>query len=74
MYPLESFDDNNVDMFVTMMYHCCTNEVLQSNITYLLTRYTILNINHEEPYERLYHDYFPDNCVYEQRISKDDFD
>ncbi|XP_023767353.2 uncharacterized protein LOC111915956 [Lactuca sativa] len=59
-------DDNDEDdLYVTMMYRYYTDNLLQSDPTPLLTRRTTLNRDRGEGHRRLVNDYFAENCVYQ---------
>ncbi|XP_052622607.1 uncharacterized protein LOC111898989 [Lactuca sativa] len=61
------YNDNNDedDLFVSMMYRYYTDSLLQPDPAPLLTRCTTLNRDREERHRRLVNDYFAENCVYQ---------
>ncbi|XP_052621622.1 uncharacterized protein LOC111917420 [Lactuca sativa] len=64
MDPFDLSDDSDDNIFFRMMYHYYTTDLLQPDLTPLLTRRAMLNRNRKEGHEHLYRDYFADNCVY----------
>ena len=64
MDPFDSSDDDGDNILFTMMYQYYTNEMLQPDLTPLRTRRVMLNRDREAGAERIYRDYFVENCVY----------
>ncbi|XP_052623869.1 uncharacterized protein LOC111878920 [Lactuca sativa] len=65
--PAHPFNDDNDDddLYVTMMYQYYMDNVLQPDPAPLLTRRAALNRDREEGHRRLVNDYFAENCVYQ---------
>ncbi|XP_023742429.1 uncharacterized protein LOC111890552 [Lactuca sativa] len=65
--PAHPYNDDNDedDLFVSMMYQYYTDNLLQPDPTPLLTRHAALNRDREEGHRRLVNDYFAENCVYQ---------
>ncbi|KAL7584084.1 hypothetical protein Lser_V15G45677 [Lactuca serriola] len=65
--PAHPFNDDNDDddLYVTMIYQDYMDNVLQPYPTPLLTRRATLNRDREEGHRRLVNDYFAKNCVYQ---------
>ncbi|XP_052627200.1 uncharacterized protein LOC111909886 [Lactuca sativa] len=65
--PAHPFNDDNDDddLYVTMMYQYYMDNVLQPDLAPLLTRRVALNRDREEGHRRLVNDYFAENGVYQ---------
>ncbi|XP_023771189.1 uncharacterized protein LOC111919859 [Lactuca sativa] len=65
--PTHPYNDDNDedDLFVSIMYQYYTNSLLQPDPAPLLTRCVALNRDREEGHRRLVNDYFTENCVYQ---------